>query len=89
MHLPCGDLLLRRGHCPRVVGVGASDRARSNDAWECHRAVFHTTHSIELLLQNCGPQTGENEITSAEKGKRTFSVQDKRAPSEVKNSMKA
>lgn len=74
VHLPAGDLLLCGGHGPHVVGVGASDRTRSNDARECHRAVFHTAHSIELLLQNCGPQTGENEIMSAEKAKRTFSV---------------
>lgn len=88
VHLPCGDLLLRGGHRPRVVGVGASHRAGSNDARERHRAVFHAAHSIELLLQNCGPQKGENEITSADEGKRTFSMSDKRAPSEVRNSMK-
>lgn len=59
VHLPCGDLLLRGGHRPHVVGVGASDRAGANDARECHRPVFHTAHSIELLLQNCGPQMGK------------------------------
>lgn len=36
VHLSCGDLLLRGGHRPHVVGVGASDGAGSNDARECH-----------------------------------------------------
>lgn len=36
VHLPCGDLLLRGGHRPHVVGVGASDGAGSNDARERH-----------------------------------------------------
>lgn len=64
VHLPCGDLLLRGGHRPHVVGVGAPDGSGSNDTRQRHGAVLHAAHPIELLLQNCGPQTGENEIMS-------------------------
>lgn len=62
VHLPRGDLLLRGGHRPHVVGVGASDGSGSNDTRQRHRAVLHAAHSIELLLQNCRPQGEENEI---------------------------
>lgn len=50
VHLPCGDLLLCRGHSTHIVGVRAANRPRPDDTWECYRAVLHTTHPIELLL---------------------------------------
>lgn len=62
VHLPRGDLLLRRGHTSHIVGVGATDRPRANYTWKRYWAVLHTTHPVELLLQNCGPYAGEKEI---------------------------
>lgn len=61
VHLPRGDLLLRRGHGADVVGVRAADGAGPYYTWKCHRSVLHTTHPVELLLQNGRPCTGERE----------------------------
>lgn len=53
VHLPRGDLLLRRGHGADIVGVRATDRAGPYYTRQCDGAVLHTTYTIELLLQNC------------------------------------
>jgi len=62
VHLPCGDLLLGRGHSSHIEGVRAANRPRPDYTWKCYRAMLHTAHSIELLLQNCGPCTRRKDI---------------------------
>ena len=66
VHLPCGDLLLCRGHRTHIEGVGAADGAGPDYTRKCYWAVLHATHAVELLLQNCGSKSaGEDEIRSA------------------------
>lgn len=65
VHLPRGDLLLRRGHGADVVGVRATDRAGPYYTRQCDGAMLHAAHPIELLLQNRRPCTGEKETKSA------------------------
>lgn len=55
VHLPCGDLLLSRGHSTHIESVRPANRPRPNYTWKGYRAVLHTAYPIELLLQNCGP----------------------------------
>lgn len=51
VHLPCGDLLLGRGHGAHVESVvRAADGPRADDTWQCYRTMLHTTHPVELLL---------------------------------------
>lgn len=36
VHLPCGDLLLGRGHCTHIESFRAADGPRPNYTWKCH-----------------------------------------------------
>ena len=70
VHLPCGDLLLRRGHSAHIERVGAADGPRPNYTWKCNRAVLHAAHPVKLLLQNCGSETGKKNGCSIRKVQR-------------------
>lgn len=61
VHLPCGDLLLCRGHRAHIEGVRAADGPGPDYPWQRYRAMLHATHPIELLLQDGGPGTREGE----------------------------
>lgn len=55
VHLPHSDLLLRSGHGAHVKSVRPTDRARAHDARQCHWSMFHSAHTVKLLLQDSRP----------------------------------